>query len=98
VRAYRLSSKAEEDLIGIYSFGRDSFGKKAAQRYLTELESCFNRLAEFPSMGIRSSELGIGVRRYPLLSHTIFYQILDGETFVLRVLSARADLFREQSL
>jgi toxin ParE1/3/4 len=44
---YRLSRRAEEDLIQIYVSSVDAFGQTQGERYHDALEAAFNLIAEF---------------------------------------------------
>lgn len=43
---YRLSLKAEEDLIRLYRYEFYSFGENQSDRYFDALYSCFDRIAK----------------------------------------------------
>ena len=70
---HRLTSRAEDDLDGIYEFSEARFGRYQAEAYLAGLKRTFDLLAHFPRMGIAADELMPGYRRFRFQSHYIFY-------------------------
>ena len=53
-RAYRLTGRAEQDIIEIYLEGLSRFGEQQADRYHQELTSLFERIALNPQNGERT--------------------------------------------
>ena len=49
--SYRLSRKAEQDLIDIYVASVGMFGVAQAERYQDSLEAAFDAIAAFPYIG-----------------------------------------------
>ena len=83
---YQLSGKAEEDLIGIYTFSYQKFGVAKADAYLLALEERFYSLAERPFLGRSIDHTRQGYRQYEHVSHSIFYTVDDYGITVMRVL------------
>lgn len=46
--SFRLSSKAEEDITEIYTYGILQFGYSQAEKYAAEVEETLLNLAHFP--------------------------------------------------
>ncbi|WP_454761235.1 type II toxin-antitoxin system RelE/ParE family toxin [Caulobacter segnis] len=82
--AYRLSRKAEDDIIQIYVTGVAEFGVDQAERYHEGLERTFNFLADFPLAAPECAELGTGSRIHPYKSHIVIYRIDGADIFVQR--------------
>jgi toxin ParE1/3/4 len=89
--AYRLSGKAEQDLIQIYVSGVEMFGVNQAERYHEGLESTFEFLSEFPFAAQERGELRGGSRVYPYRSHIILYRLDETDIFIQRVRPASED-------
>jgi len=87
--AFKLSRKAEDDLIDIYAFGAIEFGFDQADRYQNSLEQAFRFLADFPQAARERMEIDPPVRGYACRSHVIIY-VIDGlDVHVLRVRHGR---------
>ena len=89
--AYRLSRKAEDDVIQIYLAGVETFGVDQAERYHEGLERTFALLADFPQAAPERLELGGAPRVHPYKSHIIIYRLDDADIFILRVRHASED-------
>jgi toxin ParE1/3/4 len=46
MRHYKLIPQAEKDLIEIWSYTADKWGKAQADRYLHQLDACFEKIAQ----------------------------------------------------
>lgn len=88
---YRLSGKADEDLVGIYLYTLDEFGESQADAYLYSLEERFEILAGNPAIGRRIEHTREGYRRYEHVSHSIFYRIDEDGVIIMRVLHNSMD-------
>lgn len=92
MRRYRLSRKAEDDVVDIFVFGREQFGVHQAERYHDLLEKTFRFLAENPEAARERTEITPPVRIHPFQAHIVIYTIdADGDVFVLRVRHGRED-------
>lgn len=89
--AYRLSRKAEDDIIQIYVAGVEAFGADQAETYHEGLERTFGLLAEFPLAAPKRVELSGAPRVHPYKSHIIIYRLDGADIFILRVRHARED-------
>ena len=81
--AYRLSRKAEEDILHIYATSAAEFGVNQAERYHAGLEQTFVFLSNFPRAAPERPELGRPTRVHPYKSHIILYR-LDGEDILIQ--------------
>ncbi|SDE30810.1 toxin ParE1/3/4 [Pricia antarctica] len=88
---YKLSSKAEIDLVSMYEFGIYKFGLTQAQKYFYAMHEAFEVLAENLNLGRDASEFIADLKRFSYKAHTIFYLQTVNGIFVIRVLSQRMD-------
>ena len=86
-----VTPKAESDLIGIWMYTCEEWGGEQADKYLDELESGMRRLAEHPSLGSDYAHVFPGYRRLQIEHHAVFYQVLESEVLVVRVLHEDMD-------
>jgi toxin ParE1/3/4 len=68
---YRLSLRAESDLLAIYAFTEAKFGQYQADAYHAGFERTFGLLADFPRIGTPSYDLVAGYRRFRFQSHYV---------------------------
>lgn len=68
---FRLSTRAESELIAIYDDSEARFGRYQAEAYLAGLERTFGLLADFPGIGQKADELRAGFRRFRFQSHLV---------------------------
>lgn len=73
VPSFRLSSRAEAELVWIYDDSEARFGRYQAEAYLAGLDRIFGLLADFPGIGQSAEELKPGYRRFRFQAHIIFY-------------------------
>jgi toxin ParE1/3/4 len=64
VTEFRLSERAERDLIEIYSNTAETFGSYQAEAYHAGLERTFDLLASFPRIGRAMAEIAPRFRRF----------------------------------
>ncbi|MBT9469791.1 MAG: type II toxin-antitoxin system RelE/ParE family toxin [Pseudomonadota bacterium] len=89
--SYRLSRRAEEDLIEIYVASVQAFGVTQAERYQDALEAAFDLIAEFPQIARERSEFDPRVRIHPCKSHVVVYLIASDGPFIVRVRHGHED-------
>lgn len=82
---YKLTESAAEDFAGIYSYIRQKFDDRQADRYTNELEAFFLLLAKMPEMG-RDYPAVVEILLIEFQQHTIFYSIRDSDIFIVRIL------------
>lgn len=93
---YRLTRKAEDDLIEIYVDGAAQFGRAQAEAYLAALESVFEIIAANPLLAAEREEISPPVRVHPHGSHIVIYLVDDaGDILIVRVRHAREDWMRD---
>ena len=88
--AYRVSSRADADLLDIYLFGAAQFGRLQAIEYQMSFEHCFELLAENPRMGRRSPTIQPGLRRHEHGSHVILYKEETDHILIVAVVHGRS--------
>ncbi len=86
-----ISRDADADLDGILDYSITAHGRDIAEAYLRTLHAAFDRLSDFPELGVVRSDLSGGLRSLPCGGHRIFY-IVEGETVLIaRVLHKAMD-------
>lgn len=89
---YRLTRKAEEDIIHIYLEGLRLFGRDQAIAYHGELENTFELIADNPAMARERVEIDPPVRIHPHQSHLIVYLVQDdNEVLIVRIRHGHED-------
>jgi len=91
--AYRLTNKAEHDLLSIGRFTLKHWGVTQRNFYIKQLDACFSHIAENPMIGIACDFIKAGYRKLPQGSHVIFYkQSPTGIVEIIRVLHQSMDV------
>ncbi len=88
---YRLSGKAQDDLIEIYLEGARRFGSEQAEKYHNELKTLFELIADNPYIAAERSEINPQVRVHPHGAHIIIYMIDNEASFILRIRHHKED-------
>ena len=91
----RYSSAARRDIEEIEQYSHTEFGSAAAENYLNDLSELFDRIFEFPAIGMQWRDLPDGTRTFPYRSHRIFYRKEGGDILIQRVLHNRRAFRRE---
>lgn len=87
---YNLSARAQFDLVGIYKYGIKFFGPNQATKYLLDLESFLEELAERTELAKDASTISDSLKYYRFKAHVIFYQFEStNEILIVRVLGKR---------
>lgn len=82
---FKLSVRAEADLLDIYEYTANAFGTYQADSYLGGLERTFDLLANFPRIGATVNDIAPGYRRFRFQAHVVFYDE-DHDGVVIRVI------------
>jgi len=90
---YKLSSKASEDIVNLFEYGIKNFGLIQANNYLNNLTDSLIELSERPELD-RKTTLYWGLNYYLYNAHVIFFNRLENQLFVVRVLGKRMDFIR----
>ena len=79
---YRLTYKAEEDVLDVLAESGRLFGLRQAEIYYIDLEATFQFLAINPRAARERAEIDPPVRVHPFQSHVIVYRV-DGDDVVI---------------
>ncbi|MGO1659488.1 MAG: type II toxin-antitoxin system RelE/ParE family toxin [Marinobacter sp.] len=86
-----VTPKAESDLIGIWVYTYEEWGVDQADKYLDQLDEGMKQLINHPSLGADYTHVFPGYRRLQVEHHAVFYQVLEPEVVVVRVLHEDMD-------
>lgn len=89
--SFRLTRKAEGDIISIYLTGIGEFGTAQADSYHASLEKMFQLIGDNPRIAREREEITPAIRAHPHKSHLIIYRIEDDGVLIIRVRHARED-------
>jgi toxin ParE1/3/4 len=89
---YKLSQKAEDDIIAVYLESFVLFGEAQAEAYHGALEQVFQFLSDNPRAARIRREITPPVRCHPHGTHIVIYLIEENDdVLILRVRHARED-------
>jgi toxin ParE1/3/4 len=83
---FLLSRLAEADLANIGAYTLRTWGEDQTGRYLDDLETCCQRLADNPLSGRPCGGVRAGLRRMEHGRHVVFLRHVTGDIFVSRIL------------
>lgn len=86
---YRLTHDAQQDLMAIRRYTQQNWGTEQSRKYLQNMRSTLELLAEFPGQGTVRPEVGEGVHCFPYGSHMLYYRLDEGLLIVFAVLHQR---------
>jgi plasmid stabilization system protein ParE len=90
--ALRLTPKAREGFLRIVRYVHDCFGRDAADRVIDDLEASFDRIANYPSIGHRRSDLTSDDRvRFWSIGPTLIAYLAGSDAVVILMVES-ADL------
>ena len=81
--SYKLSRKAEDDLIEMYIEGVARFGAAQADQYHSEIGQMLDLLSKNPRMARERIEISPPVRIHPFQSHLIVYLIENNNDILI---------------
>ncbi|MEL8055881.1 MAG: type II toxin-antitoxin system RelE/ParE family toxin [Pseudomonadota bacterium] len=87
---YQLTRKARDDLLDVFDYGLLRYGENSAIRYRESLFQLFDRLDQFPEIGV-ALEHGDNRRRFPHWPYLIFYKTIDGHILITGIKHGRQD-------
>ncbi|MBN4073306.1 type II toxin-antitoxin system RelE/ParE family toxin [Mariprofundus ferrooxydans] len=91
--AYKLTNKAQDDLLSIGRYTLKEWGVMQRNFYLKQLDACFSRIAKNPKLGMSCDFIMAGYRKLPQGRHVIFYKKKSGEVVeIIRVLHKSMDV------
>ena len=83
---FRLTRRAEDDIVDIYRFTAETFGLQQADAYHDRLHKAFRIIGEQPNIARERPEISPPVRIHPCGAHIIIYVAPHGEpVLILRV-------------
>jgi toxin ParE1/3/4 len=90
---YKVTRKAQADLIEIGRYTTKEWGVTQRNTYLKELDNCFSQITENPELGMACDYIANGYRKFPQGSHLIFYkQNTKNIIEIIRVLHKSVDV------
>ncbi len=90
---FTLTEKAKSDLKDIARFTQKRWGRDQRNKYLKDLDACFFRLADNPSLGRECSEVRAGYHKFPTGSHVIYYRsVPKSRVEIVRILHESMDV------
>ncbi len=87
--AFRLSRLAEADLLSTGGYTIRTWGEVQAIKYVDDLETCCQMLAENPGAGRACDHIRPGLRRMERGEHVVFYRQEAGGILISRILHRR---------
>ncbi len=92
LKSFLLSNDADADLDEIFDYTESEYDFNQASKYLSNLDSLFEKLVENPNLGRERKELTKGVYSIVEQEHIIFYEIREDYVLIVRVLHGRRDI------
>jgi toxin ParE1/3/4 len=89
VAAFRLSRRAEADLLAIGAYTLRTWGDDQSIRYIDDLEACCRMLADNPALGRACDDVRADLRRMESGRHVVFYREDAAGILVSRILHQR---------
>ena len=90
---FTLTNKAKADLKSIAIYTQRKWGKSQRALYLKQFDDAFHLLADSPDAGVNCDFIKQGYRKFPNISHVIFYRVVEGSQIVIvRILHKRMDV------
>ena len=90
--SYRLTRKAEEDLLRIFLEGARLFGISQAELYHLELEGLFELISANPLVARERSEISPPIRIHPHKAHIVVYLVdQNKDVLIVRVRHGHED-------
>jgi toxin ParE1/3/4 len=87
----RITEPARRDLVQILGLSAQAWGDDQADRYEADLYEAFDLVRQFPDLGTERPHLFLGSRAYPVGSHAVYYQIIEQDIVIVRILHQRQD-------
>ena len=86
-----ITPKAESDLARTWLYTCEEWGPDQADKYLDQLEAGMKQLIGHSLLGVDYAHVLAGYRRLQVEHHGVFYQLLESELLVVRVLHEDMD-------
>jgi toxin ParE1/3/4 len=91
---YVVLPRAETDLRDIWRYTVEHWGIEQAERYIRNIESHFQAIADNPKRGRACDEIRAGYFRVPVGSYFVFYSVNRSVVSIARILHQRRDFRR----
>ena len=88
---FDIKAEALADLEAIYAYGLTEHGREQAEAYLARLRDQFDRLIEFPRLGLVASGLRQSLRVWKCGRHHIYYAERKETLTIVRILHHARD-------
>ncbi len=90
--SYKLTPAADQDLVDIFQYTQNHWGKKQAIQYLNELEQSFLVLAQDSNLGQARPEIHKAYKAFYIHKHIVFYRFHQKQLEIIRILHQRMDM------
>lgn len=94
---YRLTSKAEADIIAIAEAGLSRWGRAQAEEYNDGLYALFDLIASSPHMARERNELRPPIRIQRYRKHLILYKLQGPDILIVRIRHTHEDWWQEMA-
>ena len=84
-----LSGKAKADVKDIGRYTQEVWGVEQRNRYLGDLDACFQKIGANSTLGNSAEAIRAGYRRIRAGSHMVFFRKVGNEVEIVRVLHER---------
>jgi toxin ParE1/3/4 len=93
-RSIRLAPKALSDLDGIWAYSVENFGEARSEAYVRAINAALELLVHNPQAARDASHIRVGLLKYNVGSHVIFFRLQNGGLVVSRILHSSMDFAR----
>ena len=90
-KIFKLRPKAITDLEKTYKYSVKKWGNNRADKYIRDIETTFETLADNYMLGMDYSHVGKTLRAFAVVSHIIYYKKTTYGVIIIRVLHKRMD-------
>lgn len=92
MRQWKLSRRADQDIVDIITYSVSHFGEQTARGYHRKLQEAFDLIAEHPALGRLRTEIAPPIHAWPVQSHLVFYDVDENEDVIIqRILHQHMD-------
>jgi toxin ParE1/3/4 len=89
-----LSRRAQADIEEIWNYTAERWDDDQANHYVRLLHQGIEAIVRDPRRGRPCDDIRVGYRKYPVGSHILFFRMLEGRVYVVRILHQRMDFER----
>lgn len=91
---WRLSRRAQRDLVDIRQYSLEQWGPARTKTYISAIKDVIAAISEAPMRGVAYDAVAAGYRRIRSGSHFIYYRVEAGGIAVARILHENMDVDR----